>query len=275
MPFPKIAVIAGTGMEDVFREFGEVTDHTMDTRYHDVLRYSIVQCGDIEFVFLKRHYAFGAYCPPPDLEHERYMRPLLDTMGVNFVLATSATGGIATRIPGMELGSLIAPHDFFDLTAGKWTFDRPGHHDPLAYFRPCNDFFCPHLRHLLAVDPGITDGGLLAVAVRDRYETPAEVRILDRVFGADLLGMPTTAPEAVLCRQGEDVHYQSVCVVTDIPERQKAVSGDEVAAVMATRQEPLARSFLRVMGSLQGHDASQWTCACTGRPSVFSMVPGL
>lgn len=272
MTFPKIAVIGGTMMADLFRQHGEVEDHVADTPYGVQVHYSTVRDRGVEFFFVSRHNATGRFCIAHRLDHRPYMRFLTNDLGVTHILSTSAVGGIATRIP-MRHGSLIAPSDYRDFTAGIWTFETEEYTHPTAFNRPSQDPFCHHLRLLLDARV-IGEPAKLAVAVRGpRYETRTEAEAFDQL-GMDLLGMQTCVPEAVLAREA-GIHYQPVCITTDLPLEEAEVSGKDVERIVRESQPLLREIFLEAFHSLKSQDIDGWSCCCTRVPSVFDLVPGL
>ncbi|MBI3963606.1 MAG: hypothetical protein HY341_01260, partial [Candidatus Kerfeldbacteria bacterium] len=125
---------------------------------------------------------------------------------------------------------------------------------------------------LLGVGSGdIVNGGILACALRGpRFETLSEIEIFDRVFQADLLGMCTAVPEAILAREAS-VHYGLLCTVTDMPLEDGAVDGVAVKAVMH-RQESRVRSVILDAVRQLSLTEQFAPCPCTAQPSVFDVI---
>ncbi|MEE6280222.1 purine-nucleoside phosphorylase [Georgenia sunbinii] len=108
--------------------------------------------------------------------------------GVTSLVLTNGCGGLRQEWPA---GTPVLIADHLNLTAAS----------PLegATFVDLTDLYSPRLRDIaLGVDPELPQG-VYAQLPGPHYETPAEVRMLQRL-GADLVGM-STALEAIAARQ--------------------------------------------------------------------------
>jgi purine-nucleoside phosphorylase len=114
--------------------------------------------------------------------------------GCTTVVVTNAAGGLAEW---MQVGQPVLISDHINLTgrspltgpAGPPDPDRAGFPD-LARFPDLTDAYSSRLRALAReVDPTLAEGVYVGVA-GPQYETPAEIRMLQRM-GADLVGMST------------------------------------------------------------------------------------
>jgi len=145
MSFP-IALITGTGMDELFSPkteektglpvFKTELKHVARTTHGGPVRAQIVRGDGLEFLWLDRHNSSKRYCCPHEINSAAYMKMLYDN-GVQFIFATSAVGGInRAGFDRLEVGSLVIPEDFIDLTKGSYTFNNPAHTHPLAFYRP-------------------------------------------------------------------------------------------------------------------------------------------
>jgi purine-nucleoside phosphorylase len=120
-------------------------------------------------------------------------------LGVRAFVITNAAGGIN---PGFQPGDLMAITDHLNLTGQNPLIGS--HDDRLGpRFPDMSDAYDAHLRDLLrasAAELGLRlKEGVYCVLGGPSYETPAEVRMLQRL-GADACGM-STIPEVVALRQ--------------------------------------------------------------------------
>lgn len=160
--------------------------------------------------FLPRH-GIGHAVPPHRINYRANIFAL-HLLEVERVLATNAVGGINKRLMP---GTLVVPHDFVDFTKlRKATFydDAPVTHVDMS--QP----YCPEIRGALTkaakhAGEDVWEEAVLACTEGPRYETPAEIRMLESL-GCDVVGM-TGLPEAVLARELE-MCYASLCYVSNM-----------------------------------------------------------
>ncbi len=125
----------------------------------------------------------------------------LRELGVQRIISQNAIGSVN---PMLRPGDIVISHDFLDRTKGR----------PLSLFdeEECwvrvdmTEPFCPEVRQaLLAATRGmpdrVIDRGVFACVEGPRFETPSEIRALQR-DGADIVGTPLV-PEVVLAREAE------------------------------------------------------------------------
>jgi purine-nucleoside phosphorylase len=108
--------------------------------------------------------------------------------GCGVVVVTNAAGGLAE---GMQVGQPVLISDHINLT-GRSPLTGPPAPAELALerFVDLTDAYSPRLRALAReVDPTLLEG-VYAGFAGPQYETPAEIRMLQRI-GADLVGMST------------------------------------------------------------------------------------
>lgn len=125
----------------------------------------------------------------------------LRELGVERIISQNAIGSIN---PLVRPGDIIISSDFLDRTKGRplSLFD-----DSEAWVRvDMTEPFCPQVRQtLLAATAGmpdrVIDRGVFACVEGPRFETPAEIRALQR-DGADIVGTPLV-PEVTMAREAE------------------------------------------------------------------------
>ncbi|MBU0612962.1 hypothetical protein KKB10_03005 [Patescibacteria group bacterium] len=274
------AFIGGTGMGTLFGDLGFKTGghRSIKTPYGDEVMYTIVRRGDLAFVAIDRHYSTGNFRQADQLDHRAYMYALWkvnqffpSVFNIQYIFSTSAVGGLHnTRHvqDGLELGDIVVPHDVKDFTRGVWSYsvkDRYVH--PTAFHRSANGLFCRHLQQLLQENEQVKFGGVLACAITGPlYETPVEIVEFTRHGIFNLLGMQTVTPEAYYARQNS-MHLAVACVVTDTPDVEHDVDGEEVARIMNLRKPLLADLFVTAMLDVQ--DMAGFKCSCTKKLPVF------
>jgi 5'-methylthioadenosine phosphorylase len=132
----------------------------------------------------------------------------LQLLGVRRILATNAVGSINRKMPPL---SLVVLSDFINFTSGRalsyYNGGRSGH----AYLE-MNQPYCPVLRQQMLQQANragldLIDGGVYGATNGPRFETPAEIRMYERL-GVDLVGM-TGVPESFLARE-LGMHYAAV-----------------------------------------------------------------
>lgn len=125
----------------------------------------------------------------------------LRRLGVTRVISQNAIGSVN---PVIRPGDIVISDDVLDRTKTR----------PLSLFddEECwvrvdmTEPFCPQMRPVLVAaaakhSPRVIDRGVFACTEGPRFETPAEIRALQR-DGADIVGTPLV-PEVVLAREAE------------------------------------------------------------------------
>ena len=125
----------------------------------------------------------------------------LRTLGVQRVVSQNAIGSVN---PVIRPGDIVISHDFLDRTKSR----------PLSLFDDCEGWvrvdmtepFCPELRMALISaarkqSERVIDRGIFVCTEGPRFETPAEIRALQRE-GGDIVGTPLV-PEVVFAREAE------------------------------------------------------------------------
>lgn len=202
-----IAIIGGSGVEDLLKEAKPVR---IATPYGFPPPVSV---GEIEgkiAVFLPRHGINHAI--PPHRLNNRANISALHKLGVKRIFATNAVGALNSKF---KLGDFVIPHDFVDYTKNReQTFYDSSPVTHIDMSKP----FCPEIQSALMkatehVGKSAWNKAVIACTEGPRYETPAEVKMLQHV-GCDVVGM-TTLPEAVLARELE-ICYASLCYITNL-----------------------------------------------------------
>ncbi|PIS42133.1 MAG: hypothetical protein COT24_04920 [Candidatus Kerfeldbacteria bacterium CG08_land_8_20_14_0_20_40_16] len=278
MSFP-IALITGTGMDELFSPkteektglpvFKTELKHVARTTHGGPVRAQIVRGDGLEFLWLDRHNSSKRYCCPHEINSAAYMKMLYDN-GVQFIFATSAVGGInRAGFDRLEVGSLVIPEDFIDLTKGSYTFNNPAHTHPLAFYRPPAGLFCPEMAKLFP-EADIQKGGIYTSVPGPRYETRAEIAMIKNFHPeARLLGM-TIPPEASLAREIA-VHYCPICIVADLPLEEGSVNGSSVEDVVRQAKKAVLTAILSVMHKVPEVSAG-WQCDCGKMDPVFKIL---
>jgi 5'-methylthioadenosine phosphorylase len=195
---PRLAVVAGTTLLDV--------DLARDARRREVAtawgEASVLDAGD--HLRLQRH-GLDRYVAPHAIRHRANLAALAE-LGADRVLGIGSVGSLRREI---EVGTLIAPHDFVALQLGTSLSDgAEGHRVP--------GFDGGWRGRVIAAweeagEP-LADGGIYWQAIGPRLETPAEIRMI--APHADVIGM-TLASECVIA--GElGLAYAAVCAVDNL-----------------------------------------------------------
>jgi purine nucleoside phosphorylase len=274
------AFSGGTGMGTLFGDLGFDCGEPkcMPTPYGDEVWYIIYERDDLTFLSLDRHNSTGELRLADQLDSRPYVYAMWklnqmypDKFRLQFMRGTSAVGGLsnATNIQGgLEVGDIVIPHDVIDFTRSTWSFsikDRYVH--PTAFHRTAKDLLCPHLQGQLRKTNKVKSGGVLACAITGPlYETPAEIVMHARQGICDLFGMQTATQEAYYARQA-GLHYSVACVVTDTPDVEHDVDGEEVVRIMNDRKPFLAELFVQAM--IESEDMTGFTCSCIKNLPVF------
>jgi 5'-methylthioadenosine phosphorylase len=131
-------------------------------------------------------------------------------LGVQKIFATNSVGCLN---PDIELGDLVIPDDYFDMTR---RYPRSMYDDVTdAYHVDMSPAYCPEIRRSLIdaanqVKPGhVHDKAKIVVDEGLRFNTQFENRVF-RSWGADLIGM-TTLPEAIFARE-LSICYAHICL---------------------------------------------------------------
>jgi 5'-methylthioadenosine phosphorylase len=213
--FSEVAFIAGGKVYRLARDrLGSITDVVVkETPFGCSMPILFMDHGGRRFFVLPRHGEREYRVSAPFVNYRANIWALKE-LGARRIVAWSGPGALSDKY---RIGEFVLPEDLLDLTR-----QRPGTFFEsrgigLLRQRPV---FCPTLGGALAdVLAGMglspTRGAVYAVCEGPRFETPAEVKMLQRL-GADLVGM-TLAPEGFLARELE-ICYHPITYVTAYAE---------------------------------------------------------
>lgn len=213
----------------------------------------IGRIGEVRVAFLARHGRDHSF--PPHLVPYRANLWALREVGVDRVLAVSAVGGIDKKLSS---GDFFIPDSFLDFTKGREStfyegrFSKKGKgNDKVAELLnkgkvvhvDMTEPYCPEMRKLLSEilsRRGLPykEGGVYACTEGPRFETTAEIRMLERL-GASVVGM-TGVPEVVLARE-LTMCYASLCVVANPAAgiSGRKLTSEEVIEMMKKREDEI------------------------------------
>jgi len=165
---------------------------------------------------------------------------LLAELGCETVLLSNAAGGIAARLTA---GSLMSIDDHINLM-GDNPLRGPCARGPrFPDLSRAYDFELLQACELAARDAGVAlTRGVYAAMLGPSYETPAEIRMLERL-GADAVGM-STVPEVIALRQ-IGVRVGAVSCITNLAAGRspEPLSHAEVEATAARVKDEFIRLF--------------------------------
>ncbi len=244
-------LITGSGFYDI-PELADRSITRVTTPYGDV-ELTTGRWRNREVAFLPRH--GSDHSVPPHAINYRANVWALHHAGAEAIVATAVSGAIN---PAMKPGDLIVISDFLDFTTGRATTFFDGVVDPgFSHSRGAvthTDMTTPYdpaMRDLLhraaaAESIDVFESGVYCTTNGPRFETPAEIRMMDRL-GGDLVGM-TGYPEVVLAREA-GVRYAAIGVVSNPAAGLAggALSADDIFVVIERAAEPLYRLIARTI----------------------------
>ncbi len=204
----KIAFITSTGLR-LRDRLSDAETRVVKTEYGDVPVVIGKLSPDLQVVSLIRS-GGDAPVPPHEVNYRANMLAL-QQLGVEWVLATSVTGGLQ---PSFVAGQLVLVDQFLDFTR-----HRPGtiFNRDRFQFMDFTEPYCPILRHAILEEAArlgiaISPRGCYVGVDGPRYETAAEVRMY-RLLGGDVIGM-SNIPETIFARELK-MHYSTVAVIAN------------------------------------------------------------
>jgi 5'-methylthioadenosine phosphorylase len=259
----RLAIIGGTGVYDP-RILADIREVEVKTAYGEVNLRIGTYAGE-EIAFLPRHGA--KHSVPPHLINYRANIMALKLLGVQRVIATTAVGSINRQ---MAPGDFVLVDQFLDFTKNRTLTFFDGGEQGVVH----TDFtepYCPQCRTILmeaSAKTGIAlhPAGVYVCTEGPRFETPAEIRMFDRL-GGDLVGM-TNVPEATLAREA-GLCYATISMVTNFAAgiSPTALTHEEVLEVMAENGEKLKQLVMATMGAIP----KERTCTCGNGAGIMQI----
>lgn len=255
-------IIGGTGF---YHLFSEDEKKAVKTPFGEV----IVSNSTIEgrkVAFISRHNSDHSI--PPHLVNYRANIFALHSLGVKYIIASSAVGSLITTI---KPGDFVIPDQFIDFTIGrpKTFFDgkfkiklhngqtREGvvHIDVTHPY--CSNIRTKLISNLKETTENIHEKGVYVCTEGPRFETPAEIKAF-QILGGTIVGM-TSVSECVLARE-LNICYASVCLVTNYASGLQAkVSVEEVLELFEKKKVILKKL---VFDTIKLIDTTQDVCNC-------------
>ncbi len=233
---PRIAIIGGSGLEGLLQGSRLLR---VGTPFGPAPVISVGSVGKEEAAFLPRH--GPRHDLPPHKVNYRANLYALKQLGVERIIATNAVGTINSSY---NPGDLAVPEDILDMTKSRTNtfFDS----SPVTHI-DVSQPYCPELRKILVdcargAKVKMWDNSILAATEGPRYETPAEIRML-QTLGSDLVGM-TGAPETFLAKELE-MCYAALCFISNrAAGKQEKLSAVEVMEI-GKRVKPEMLAIIR------------------------------
>jgi len=255
-----IAIVGGSGVRSILKGDQKI----VGTPYGPTPTLTLGEVKGRQVVFLPRH--GQDHTVPPHRVNYRANLWGLKSLGVERIVATNAVGAIEKEL---EPGRIVIPMDLIDFTKSR----RNTFHDdsPVTHV-DMSEPYCPAVRKSLvqaAVDLGETTGQSVVMACTEgpRYETPAEIRMLERL-GCGVVGM-TGAPEAFLARELE-ICYATVCFVSNMAAGlQQTLSAREVEEKGRDSGRILNKILILAIESIP---ESRRNCSCSQALSSAQLV---
>ena len=191
-----LALIGGTSLLES-PQFRDATPLPMGTPYGPV---TLLEQNGI--LFLQRH-GLEQYTPPHLINHRANIHALHQA-GAQRVLSIGSVGSMRQDILP---GTMVVPDDFYAPHLGISFFEDQRGHKPPGFHPTWRETILEHWQRSGLPLPQI--GGIYWQTIGPRFETPAEIRILQP--HVHLVGM-TVAAECILA--GElDLPYAALCMV--------------------------------------------------------------
>lgn len=251
----EIAIIGGTGLEELFKDFKSSNIGTPYGFSHSIL---IGEIQNRKIAFLPRH--GRKHDVPPHKINYRANIYALHKLGVERIIATNAVGAINLNF---KPGDLVVPHDIIDFTKRRQlTFYD---HAPVTHI----DFtepYCPEIRMILVEKAKrvsvVHDHAVYVCTEGPRFETPAEIKMF-KILGCDVVGM-TGVPEAVLARE-LGICYASLCFVSNMAAGiADKLTYEEVLETSKAVMPKIRKIILEAIGSLPKNKSCQCSSSAKG-----------
>jgi 5'-methylthioadenosine phosphorylase len=232
----KIGIIGGSGLEKL-RLDDKSKEIQIDNTPYGKPGSTIINStiGNHQVFIISRH--GKEHTIPPTQVNNRAHIHALKTLGVDYIIATTACGSLRQ---GMAIGDLVVPDQFIDFTKHRnatfYDQFQPGDLKHTAMADPFDEKLRNHLISVL-VKNKITHHreGTIITIEGPRFSTRAE-SFMFKSWGADLINM-SIAPEAILANEA-GIPYAVLAIVTDYDSWKSdntAVTWQEVLKVFGER----------------------------------------
>lgn len=249
----KVAIIGGTGFEDILKNASQMR---LRTPYGAAPSVFSGKIGSENVLVLLRH---GLnHSVPPHRVNYRANVYALNKMGAERIFATNAVGAINRDF---RPGDIVIPCDFVDFTKFRPTtfFDKA----PVTHI-DVSEAYCPEMRRLLVEnarkhDLRVWEKAVLVCTEGPRFETPAEIKLFSRLR-CDVVGM-TGFPEVVLARELQ-MCYASICYVSNMAAGiQQRLTASEVSIISKHILPKVKEVLIESVRSLPDKRGENCTCA--------------
>lgn len=205
----KVAIIGGTGVYNQALLENE-KEIKVDTGYGSVKMNQGSYKGRTVY-FMARH--GGGHSVPPHLVNYRANIAALKKLNVDAIIATAAVGTLRKEMPP---GSRVVIDQFIDFTKNRILTFYEGQEGFVVH----TDFSVPYCQEIRTaifkagerLKQELVDGGCYVCCEGPRFETPAEIRMIEK-WGGDLVGM-TNIPEVILAREA-GLCYATIALPTN------------------------------------------------------------
>ena len=259
----KFAIIGGTGVTD--SSFVEnLQSVNVDTPFGSV-EVMKAERGANEVIFLERH-TKGHKLTPSQVNYKGNIYAL-KKLGVDFVVATTAVGGVQN----CKVGDFVILDQFIDFTKNR-ELTYFGEKGSGVVHMDMTEPYCSTLRRALSESmercgAKYVNKGTYVCTEGPRFETPAEIKMI-KIIGGDVVGM-TNVPEVVLARE-MGLHYATISLVTNYAAgiSETALSHKEVLDCM----DEMAGALRSVLLDLMDNMKPEIICSCSNSLAELNMV---
>ncbi|MBP1744263.1 MAG: 6-oxopurine nucleoside phosphorylase [Firmicutes bacterium] len=259
----KFAIIGGTGVTDS-SFFENQQSMNVDTPFGSV-EVMKADRGDNEVFFLERH-TKGHKLTPSQVNYKGNIYAL-KKLGIDFVVATTAVGGVQN----CRVGDFVILDQFIDFTKNR-ELTYFGEKGSGVVHMDMTEPYCSTLRRALAESmercgARYVDKGTYVCTEGPRFETPAEINMF-KILGGDVVGM-TNVPEVVLARE-MGLHYATISLVTNYAAgiSETALSHKEVLECMDEMAGALRSVLLDLIDSMK----PEIICSCSNSLAELNMI---
>jgi 5'-methylthioadenosine phosphorylase len=236
LPLAKIAVIGGTGLDNIegLTDIQQVNIETPFGKPSDAI--TIGKLDGAGIAFLPRH-GRGHFISPTELPVRANIYAL-KSLGVEQIIAVCSCGSFKQEL---KPGHLVIPDQLIDRTRDRInTFFTDGIVAHIGFAEP----FCKELSRTLyesakEVKATVHPKGTYVCMEGPAFSTRAESKLY-RSWGADIIGM-TALPEAKLAREAE-ICYAIIACVTDYDSWWDPGKPVDVATIIKTLNDNIALS---------------------------------